>query len=51
MLKLTRRPKEAIIIDGDIKVIIKWIKGNKVSVGIDAPDEVEIVREELLCYE
>ena len=52
MLILTRRPSEAIIIElpsGEtIKVAVLGVKGNQVRIGTDAPDDISIVREELL---
>lgn len=49
MLVLSRRTKESIIIDDDIKVTVLGIdKRGTVSLGIEAPEEVNIVREELL---
>ena len=48
MLILNRRPDESIIIDGDIKLKILSINGNQVRLGFEAPEEVVIVREELL---
>ena len=48
MLILTRRPDESIIIDGDIKLKILSVNGNQVRIGFEAPEEVVIVREELL---
>jgi carbon storage regulator len=52
MLVLTRRPGESIIIElptGErITVTVLGIKGNQVRIGTDAPDDVSIVREELL---
>ena len=47
MLVLSRKVGEAIQIDGQIRVTIVKINGNTVKVGIDAPDEVRIVRSEL----
>jgi carbon storage regulator len=47
MLVLSRKVNESIEIDGRIKVIIHKIKGNRVAIAIDAPDEVAIVRSEL----
>ena len=50
MLTLTRRPDESIIIhtaNGPIEVVVTQIKGNQVRLGITAPPEVSIVREEL----
>ena len=48
MLILTRRPDESIIIDGDIKLKILSVDGNQVRIGFEAPDDVVIMREELL---
>ncbi len=48
MLVLTRRVNEAIVIDNRIKVTIVGIEDDKIRLGIDAPPEVPIVRQELL---
>ena len=48
MLILTHRPGESIIIDDDIKIRILNTRGNQVRIGFEAPEEVVIVREELL---
>ena len=47
-LILTRRPTESIVIDGGIKITVIRINGNQVRLAIEAPDDVNIVREELL---
>jgi carbon storage regulator len=47
MLVLSRKQSEAIIIDGDIRITIVRIHGNQVRIGIEAPDSVPIIREEL----
>ncbi|HED11029.1 MAG TPA: carbon storage regulator [Caldithrix abyssi] len=47
MLVLTRRLGESITIGDEIKIIIVDIDGNQVKLGIEAPREVEIYREEL----
>jgi carbon storage regulator len=47
MLVLTRRPNERIVIDGCIAVTVITIEGNKVRLGIEAPRDVAIWREEL----
>lgn len=47
MLVLTRRPRESIIIDDDITVTVLEIRGNQVRLGIDAPDEVPVHRQEI----
>ena len=52
MLILTRRPGESIIIEtpaGElIQVTVLGVKGNQVRIGTEAPDDISIVREELL---
>jgi carbon storage regulator len=48
MLVLSRRETESILIGDDIIVTIERISGKKVSVSITAPDEVNIVRGELV---
>jgi carbon storage regulator len=47
MLVFTRRVGEAIVINGDISVTIVCVGPNDVRLGIVAPDEVPVVREEL----
>jgi carbon storage regulator len=52
MLILTRRPGETLIIElpngKQIDVTVLEVKGNQVRLGTDAPDDIAIVREELL---
>lgn len=47
MLILTRRVGEAIVINSNIKVTILGIKGNNARIGIAAPDDMSIHREEI----
>ena len=48
MLVLTRKIGESFVVGDDIKVtIIDIIGGNKVRVGIEAPQEVPVYREEI----
>ena len=47
MLVLSRRIDEALIIAGNINVRILDVRGNVVSLGLEAPDDVLILREEL----
>jgi carbon storage regulator len=47
MLILTRRLGEAIVIGDNVKVLIMGAKGNQVRVGIEAPTNVEVHREEI----
>lgn len=48
MLVLSRRPGEKIVIGKDIVVQVVEIRGNKIRLGIVAPQNVEIYREEVL---
>ena len=48
VLILTRRLSETICIGDDITVTVLGVKGRQVRVGISAPPEVNIAREELL---
>lgn len=48
MLVLTRKKGENIFIGDDIEVSIIGIDGDRVRIGIEAPMELEILREELL---
>jgi carbon storage regulator len=48
MLVLRRKAGEAIVLNGVIKIHILAIEGERVKVGIDAPPDVLVVREELL---
>ena len=47
MLILTRKPGESLYIGDTVKVTIVEIKGNQIRVGIDAPSELRIYREEI----
>lgn len=47
MLALTRKKNEAIVIDGKIKIRVLDVQEGKVKIGIDAPKEMSIHREEV----
>lgn len=47
MLILTRKPGERLIIDDRVQVAVLGVKGNQVRLGITAPDEVAVHREEV----
>ena len=47
MLILTRRVGETVMIGNDITVTVLGVKGNQVGVGVNAPKEVAVHREEI----
>jgi len=47
MLILTRKPGESLYIGDNIKIVIVEIKGHQIRVGIEAPAELRIYREEI----
>lgn len=47
MLILTRRLGETIIIGEDIEITVLGTKGGQVRLGIDAPKDVDVHREEI----
>ncbi len=47
MLVLTRKMDEQILIGNDIKITLVRVRGNSVRIGIEAPNEVRILRGEL----
>ncbi len=47
MLILTRSQNESIIINDDIKIIVISDRHGQVKLGIEAPEDVEIWREEI----
>ena len=47
MLVLTRKLGESIAIDDNIKIVVVQIKGKQVRLGIKAPHETKIHREEV----
>ena len=47
MLVLTRKPGEKIHIGSGITITVVGVQGNKIRLGIDAPEDVPIFRAEL----
>jgi carbon storage regulator len=47
MLVLTRKRDESIVIGDDIKITVVDIRGDQVKLGIEAPREISIHREEV----
>jgi len=47
MLILTRRVGETLMIGDNVSVTVLGVKGNQVRIGIDAPKDVAVHREEI----
>lgn len=47
MLILTRRVGETLMIGDDVQVTVLGVKGNQVRIGVNAPREVAVHREEI----
>ena len=47
MLILTRRVGESLMVGDDITVTVLGVKGNQVRIGVNAPRDVAVHREEL----
>ncbi len=51
MLVLSRKLNERILIGDNIQVIVVGVRGNHVRLGIEAPPEITILRDELRRHE
>ena len=47
MLILTRRVGETVMIGDNVTVTVLGVKGNQIRIGIDAPRDVSVLREEI----
>jgi len=47
MLILTRRAGETVMIGSDVTITVLGVKGNQVRIGINAPKDVSVHREEI----
>jgi carbon storage regulator len=47
MLVLTRKVAEALIVDDNIRITVVGIRGDKVRLGVVAPEEVIVDRQEI----
>jgi len=48
MLVLSRKAMQSVTIGSDIKITVIRVEGNQVRIGIEAPNDVRILRGELL---
>lgn len=48
MLILTRRVGETLLVGDSVEVVVLGVDGQQVRIGIEAPNDVRILREELL---
>lgn len=48
MLVLSRRTNETLVIDNNIRFTVLSVHGNQVRIGIEAPDDIIILREEII---
>ncbi len=51
MLVLTRKLQEQVSIGQDITITVLRVKGNSIRIGIDAPDNVRVLRGELTRHD
>ena len=47
MLILTRREGEALMVGDDTKIVVLGVKGSQIRLGINAPKDVKVHREEI----
>ena len=47
MLILTRRVGEALMVGDDTKIVVLGVKGSQIRLGINAPRDVKVHREEV----
>lgn len=47
MLVLTRKTGESIIINGNVRVYVIELRGDKVRLGVEAPTDIPVHREEV----
>ncbi len=48
MLILTRKPGETVVIGEEVRITVLAVRGSQIKLGIDAPREVRVNREEVL---
>jgi carbon storage regulator len=48
VLVLSRRPGESIMVGNDITITVIEVRGDQIRIGIDAPREIQVHREEVV---
>lgn len=48
MLVLSRKTEESIVVDGNVTITILKVNGGRVRIGVEAPENVRILRGELV---
>jgi len=48
LLVLSRKEQQEIVIDGGIRVRIVNVRGDRVKIGIEAPEQIKVMRAEIL---
>ena len=51
MLVLSRKPGEQIVLGDGVTLTVVEVRGDRVRLAIDAPDQVRILRAELACQQ
>jgi carbon storage regulator len=51
MLVLSRKVGEQLVIGDNIRVVVHRVAGNRVTIGIEAPNDVRIIRGELQVHD
>jgi carbon storage regulator len=49
MLVITRRKSETITIGDNVRIMVVEISGKEVRIGVDAPKDVRIIRDDAKC--
>jgi len=47
MLVLSRKKNESIVINGNIRIVVVEVQGDKVRLGIEAPKDIPVHRQEV----
>lgn len=51
MLVLSRKIGETLVIDGNVRITVVRVSGNRVALGVEAPDNVRVLRGELRPFD